>query len=47
MITFFIAMCGVIIGNKFGTRFKSKAEFIGGMVLVIIGIKIVIEHMFF
>jgi putative Mn2+ efflux pump MntP len=45
--TFFIAMCGVIIGNIFGMKFKSKAEFAGGAVLVIIGIKIVIEHIFF
>jgi putative Mn2+ efflux pump MntP len=47
IITFFIAMCGVIIGNIFGIKFRSKAEFIGGAVLIIIGIKIVIEHMFF
>ncbi|MDR2178373.1 MAG: manganese efflux pump MntP family protein [Treponema sp.] len=47
LVTFFIAMGGVIIGNVFGTRYKSKAEFAGGAVLVIIGIKIVIEHTFF
>jgi putative Mn2+ efflux pump MntP len=47
IITFFIAMCGVIIGNIFGMKFKSKAEFTGGAVLFIIGIKIVIEHIFF
>ncbi|MDR0586741.1 MAG: manganese efflux pump MntP family protein [Treponema sp.] len=46
-ITFFISMCGVIIGNMFGAKFKSKAEFAGGVALIIIGIKIVIEHMFF
>ncbi|MDR2394481.1 MAG: manganese efflux pump MntP family protein [Treponema sp.] len=46
-VTFFIATCGVIIGNIFGTRFKSQAEFIGGMILIIIGIKIVIERLFF
>jgi putative Mn2+ efflux pump MntP len=46
LVTFFIAMGGVIIGSIFGTRFKSKAEFAGGAVLVIIGIKIVIEHIF-
>jgi putative Mn2+ efflux pump MntP len=45
--TFFIAMCGVIIGAVFGARFRSKAEFSGGAVLVAIGIKIVIEHIFF
>jgi putative Mn2+ efflux pump MntP len=42
--TFFISTCGVKIGNIFGTKFKSKAEFIGGAILVIIGVKIVIEH---
>jgi putative Mn2+ efflux pump MntP len=47
LTTFLIAMCGVIIGSIFGTKFKSKAEFIGGTVLVIIGIKIVVEHIFF
>jgi putative Mn2+ efflux pump MntP len=47
IVTFFIAMCGVVIGNKFGVKFKSKAEFMGGAVLIIIGGKIVIEHLFF
>jgi len=46
-ITCVISMAGVKIGNIFGTRFKSKAEFIGGAVLVLLGIKIVIEHLFF
>jgi putative Mn2+ efflux pump MntP len=46
-VTFFIAMCGVIIGSVFGARFRSKAELLGGAVLVTIGIKIVIEHVFF
>jgi len=46
-ITFIISMAGVKIGNLFGTKFKSKAEFIGGAVLVLLGIKIVIEHLFF
>ena len=45
--TFFISTLGVKIGNVFGTRFKSWAEFTGGAVLVAIGIKIVIEHLFF
>jgi putative Mn2+ efflux pump MntP len=46
-VTFFIAMGGVIIGGIFGTKFKSKAEFAGGAVLIGIGIKIVIEHLLF
>jgi len=44
LITFFISMCGVKIGNIFGNKFKSKAEFIGGTVLVVLGIKFVVEH---
>jgi len=47
LTTFFISTCGVIIGRIFGTRFKSKAEFMGGFVLVALGIKILIEHLFF
>jgi putative Mn2+ efflux pump MntP len=46
-ITFFVSMAGVKIGNIFGSKFKSKAEFAGGAVLVLLGIKIVIEHLFF
>jgi len=46
-ITFVFSIAGVKIGNIFGTRFKSKAEFTGGVVLVLLGIKIVVEHIFF
>jgi len=46
-ITFFISMFGVKIGSIFGAKFKSKAEFFGGAVLVLIGLKILIEHLFF
>jgi putative Mn2+ efflux pump MntP len=45
-ITLLISICGVKIGNAFGTKFKSKAEFIGGAVLILIGIKILIEHIY-
>jgi len=47
LITFFISTGGVIAGYKFGTKYKSKAEFFGGAVLVILGAKILIEHLFF
>jgi putative Mn2+ efflux pump MntP len=47
LTTFIISIIGVKIGNIFGTKFKSKAEFIGGAVLVILGVKILIEHLFF
>ncbi|MDR2842928.1 MAG: manganese efflux pump MntP family protein [Spirochaetaceae bacterium] len=45
--TFIISTCGVKIGNIFGTKFKSKAECAGGIILVILGIKIVVDHIFF
>ena len=47
LITFCISTGGVKIGNIFGAKFKSKAEFIGGVILVILGLKILIEHFVF
>ena len=44
-ITFFVSISGVKVGNTFGAKFKSKAELIGGFVLVAIGIKILFEHL--
>ena len=38
---------GVYIGNIFGSRYKTKAEFVGGAILVIIGIKILVDHLVF
>ena len=35
---------GVLIGNFFGSRWKSKAEFVGGFILVAMGLKILLEH---
>lgn len=35
---------GILIGNMFGTRYKSKAEFAGGFILVAMGVKILLEH---
>jgi putative Mn2+ efflux pump MntP len=46
IITFIISMIGVRIGNIFGTKFKTKAEFVGGVVLILLGVKIIVEHMF-
>ena len=42
-VTFVICAGGVLIGHKFGAKFKSKAEFCGGLVLIIIGLKLLIE----
>jgi len=43
LITFFISIAGVKIGNIFGTKYQSKAEFFGGLVLVLLGFKMLIE----
>lgn len=45
--TFVISLSGVHIGKKFGDLFCSKAELLGGIVLVFIGCKILVEHLFF
>lgn len=47
MTTFVCSAVGAKIGNVFGNRFQSKAEFLGGLVLIGIGLKILIEHLFF
>lgn len=43
--TFTISAIGVKIGNIFGTRYKSKAEFAGGLILILMGTKILLEHL--
>jgi putative Mn2+ efflux pump MntP len=43
--TFILSGTGVAIGNRFGMKFKSKAEIAGGVVLILIGTKILLEHL--
>ena len=43
--TFVLSLIGVKIGNVFGSRYKSKAEFIGGLILILMGLKILLEHL--
>ena len=43
--TFILSAAGVKIGNIFGTKYKAKAEIFGGVVLIILGIKILLEHL--
>lgn len=45
IITFSLSAAGVSIGNLFGSRFKSKAEFAGGLILIVMGIKILLDHL--
>lgn len=43
--TFLLSILGVVVGNFFGTRYKKKAEIAGGIILVLIGFKILLEHL--
>ncbi len=44
-ITFGLSFVGVVLGNRFGTRIQRKAEIAGGVVLILIGLKILLEHL--
>ncbi len=43
-ITFILSVIGTKIGNRFGDKYKSKAELAGGIISIIIGLKILLEH---
>ncbi len=43
--TFVLSMIGVKIGNIFGEKFKAKAELAGGIILILMGLKILLEHL--
>ncbi len=43
--TFIISVIGVAVGNFFGSKYKSKAEFVGGLILVLLGLRILVEHL--
>ena len=45
LITLGLSFVGVIIGNRFGNKFQSKAQLAGGTVLVLIGLRILLEHL--
>lgn len=45
VITFVISYFGVVFGNKFGDKFGSKAELVGGIILILMGLKILLEHL--
>lgn len=44
-ITFVFSAVGVKIGNVFGAKYKSKAELLGGIILILMGLKILLEHL--
>ena len=43
--TFILSMIGVKVGNIFGTKYKSKAELAGGIILILMGLEILLEHL--
>jgi putative Mn2+ efflux pump MntP len=45
IITFVLSALGVKIGNVFGCKFKAKAELAGGVILILMGLKILLEHL--
>ena len=45
VVTFITSILGVKIGNKFGDKYERKAEIVGGLILIFIGIKILLEHL--
>lgn len=44
LITFVLSAIGVWIGNKFGNKYEKKAQIVGGLILIVMGIKILFEH---
>jgi putative Mn2+ efflux pump MntP len=46
-ITFIVSMLGMLLGKKIGNKMSQKFEIIGGVVLILIGLRILIEHLFF
>ena len=45
--TFVLSAIGVKAGNVFGMKYKSRAELAGGVILILMGIKILLEHLGF
>ncbi len=45
VVTFLLSALGVRLGNVFGAKYKSRAELVGGVILVLMGLKILLEHL--
>ena len=45
VITFTLSVAGVKIGNIFGAKYQAKAEVVGGIILIFMGLKILLEHL--
>lgn len=46
IVTFVLSIVGVFVGHIFGSKYKAKAEILGGIILILIGCKIIAEHLF-
>ena len=46
VVTFIICMAGLVIGKRFGTKISNKAEILGGVILIVIGLEIFITGIF-
>lgn len=44
-VTFLFSVCGVLLGSRFGDRFGSRAEVAGGIILILLGTHILLEHL--
>lgn len=44
-VTFVLSAVGLKVGNIFGAKYKSKAQIVGGVILILIGLKILLEHL--
>jgi len=47
VVTFIICFMGFFIGDKFGHLFENKIKILGGIILIFIGFRILVEHLFF
>jgi len=43
--TFVLSLLGVVVGNFFGSRYKKRAEITGGVILILLGVKILVQHL--
>ena len=43
VVTFIISAAGVFVGNIFGNKYKTKAEFAGGVILILVGLKLLLD----
>ena len=43
--TFLLSAVGVKVGNVFGSRYEKKAQIVGGIILILLGLKILLEHL--